>query len=245
MAMADFPFEVVKTSGEVALAAWEDLKKSGRGTPVVLGDKIEDFLPACNPVQAARLPLVRDILAEAKSINFPDDLLRFRREEFARAMAVLSKTNPSISIELDEEEYVPPLGDWPAEASNSPGLSVLYDFAARKIRSSVRIALIPTDDPTTIPAHLHWGNWNACPPPAHHVAALRLWRDRYGAELVGIDGDTLNLRVSRKPATREEALELARVQHIYCNDIIDQGVGSYRALATELMAHDWWYFWWD
>ena len=132
MAMADFPFEVVKTSGEVALAAWEDLKKSGRGTPVVLGDKIEDFLPACNPVQAARLPLVRDILAEAKSINFPDDLLRFRREEFARAMAVLSKTNPSISIELDEEEYVPPLGDWPAEASELTWLIGIVRFRGQK-----------------------------------------------------------------------------------------------------------------
>src|SRR5262252_1726632 len=58
------------------------------------------------------------------------------------------------------------------------------------------------------------GHWNACPPPAYHVAALRKWHDRYGAELLGIDGDTLNLRVWRKPATHEEALELARVQHV-------------------------------
>ena len=48
-----------------------------------------------------------------------------------------------------------------------------------------------------------------------------------------------------KPVTREEALNLARVQYAYCNDIIDQGVGSYRALAAELMAHHWWFFWWD
>ena len=30
-----------------------------------------------------------------------------------------------------------------------------------------------------------------------------------------------------------------------CNDIIDQGMGSYRALAAGLMASDWWFFWWD
>jgi hypothetical protein len=59
MAMADFPFEVVETSGEIAIATWEELKKSGRGTPVVLGDKIEDFLPACNPAQDTRLPLLK------------------------------------------------------------------------------------------------------------------------------------------------------------------------------------------
>jgi hypothetical protein len=54
-----------------------------------------------------------------------------------------------------------------------------------------------------------------------------------------------DLSVARRPATRDEALELARAQHVYCNDIIDQGVGSYRALAAGLMASDWWFFWWD
>jgi hypothetical protein len=244
MAMANFPFEVVETNGEDALAKWEELKKAGRGAPVVLGSKIKDYLPVLNPEQTVRLPPVHDILAGAASINFPEDLLRFRCEEFARAMAVLSKMNPSISAE-PEEEYEPPLGEWPAEVSDSPALSVVNDFATRKVRSNVQIALIPTDDPTTIPAHLHWGHWNACPPAAYHVAAFRTWRDRYGAELVGIDGDTLNFLVSRKPATHEEALELARVQYMYCNDIIDQGVGSLRALAAELMANDWWFFWWD
>jgi hypothetical protein len=71
--------------------------------------------------------------------------------------------------------------------------------------------------------------------------AARIW----GAELIGLGSDTINLRVSRKPGTREEALELARAQYVYCNDIIDQGVGSYRELAAGLMASDWWFFWWD
>ena len=109
----------------------------------------------------------------------------------------------------------------------------------------MHIALIPTNDPTAIPAYMRWGNWNACPPPAYHVAALRAWRDNYGAELIGLGSDVINLRVSRKPATRDEALDLARIQHVYCNDLIDQGVGSYRAQAFQLLAHDWWFFWWD
>lgn len=243
--MADFPFEVVETSGEDALATWQELKKAGRGTPVVLGDNIDKYLPALDPAQAARLPPVRDVLAEAGTISFPDDLLKFRREEFERTMAALSKINPSLVIDPEEDHHEPPLGEWAEASSESPGLSVLYNSAARQIRSKVKIALVPTDDPTTIPAYLHWGHWNACPPAAYHVAALRAWRNRYGAELVGIDGDALNMRVARKPSTREEALELAQAHYIYCNDIIDQGVGSYRALASELMAHDWWFFWWD
>jgi hypothetical protein len=57
--------------------------------------------------------------------------------------------------------------------------------------------------------------------------------------------DVLNLRVARKPAARDEAVELARVQYADCNDIVDQGVDSLSALAAELMAHNWWFFGWD
>jgi hypothetical protein len=212
------PFELIEVSGDEALMTWESLKGAGRGVPVVLGDDLDRLFEPFHPMERERLVQVEEILAQAAAISFPDDLRKLRREEHARAMEFLKETNPRLG--LDEED-------------------VKSSFA------KVKIALIPTDDPTTIPAHLRWGHWNDCPPPAHHVAALRLWRDLYGAELVGISGDVINLRVKRKPATREEALALARLQHLYCSDIIDQGVGSYRALATELMAHHWWFFWWD
>lgn len=55
----------------------------------------------------------------------------------------------------------------------------------------------------------------------------------------------LSIRVARKPVARSEAIELARVQYAYCNDIVDQGTESLSSLAAELMAHDWWFFWWD
>src|SRR5262249_5334448 len=92
---------------------------------------------------------------------------------------------------------------------------------------------------------LRWGGWNECPAAEYHVAAMRSWRDRYGAELVGMSSGMLNFRVTAKPKTREEALALAREQYIYCADLIDQGVQTYSALAADLMANDWWYFWWD
>ena len=50
---------------------------------------------------------------------------------------------------------------------------------------------------------------------------------------------------ARKPATRDEAIALAHMQYAYCNDIVDQGTESISRLAAELMAHDWWFFWWD
>jgi hypothetical protein len=242
-AFENFPYEIVETNGENALAVWEELKNAGRGAPVVLGDDLTNLLAPFNPAESARQRPIEEILAAANGIRFPDGLHKLRQKELSAAMEYFKKMAPPANF--GREEYQTPLGEWPTETSHSPGLSVAYSIRTRQPRPTVRIALIPTDDPTAIPAHMRWGNWNECPPPAYHVAALRAWRDRYGAELVGLGADTINLRVSRKPAMREEALELARVQYAYCSDIIDQGVGSYRALAAGLMAHDWWFFWWD
>jgi len=176
----------------------------------------------------------------ANAIRFPECLSKMRRDQYADALETLRKLGASTDIE--DEEHEPPLGEWPGATSGSPGLSVAYDILTRQPLAKVHIVLVPTADPTTVPAHLHWGNWNACPAPEYHVAALRHWRDHYGAELVGLEMDTLNLRVARKPATRGEAIELARLQYAYCNNIVDQGTNSLSVLAAELMAHDWWFF---
>ena len=170
--MENFPYEVVETSGEDALATWEELRKAGRGTPVVLGSGIEKYLPTS--AHLAQLPSVQDILAIAATINFPDDFLKFRRDEHAAALARIREMK--LPIGAEDEEYEPPLGEWPTETGQPTGLTVLYDYATRGPRPRVQIALIPTDDPADVPAHLHWGDWNACPPPAYQVAALRAWR---------------------------------------------------------------------
>ncbi|MGD0565117.1 MAG: DUF4253 domain-containing protein [Roseiarcus sp.] len=241
---ANFPYEIVETNGENALATWRQLKSAGRGAPVVLGeDELDNLLVPFEPRHRARLEPVEKILAAAKAIHFPDDLFKRRRDAFAEAKVYFRQI--ASLADFDDKECEAPLGEWPAENSYGAALSVAYDIRTGQPKPRVHIALIPTDDPTAILAYMRYGNWNECPPPAYHVAALRAWRDRYGAELIGVGADTMNLRVSRKPATREEALGLAREQYFYCNDIIDQGMGSYRALAAGLMASDWWFFWWD
>jgi Domain of unknown function (DUF4253) len=243
MTTINSPFEIVETTGENALAKWEELKSAGRGVPVVVGPDVEPILDPFQPTPAS------EALAAASAINFPEDLPIMRRDENAAALARLREMDPSLEDDDEDDddahEALRSEGEWPAEVSRSPGLSVVHHFRSGRPLAKVYIVLVPTDDPTTVPAHLHIGNWNACPAPEYHVAALRHWRDRYGAELVGLKGDTMNIRVARKPATREEAVELAKLQYVYCNDIIDQGVGSYNALAAELMAHHWWFFWWD
>jgi hypothetical protein len=231
-ALANFPFEIVETSGGSAFAKWKELKAAGRGAPVVVGADVGNVLEPFHP-KWQRRP-VAEWVSAAEKIKFPEDLLKMRRDERALVLAA-----------PDEDEYEPPLGEWPAVESRSTGLSIAHDLRTGEPLAKVYIVLVPTNDSTTIPAHLHWGNWNECPAPEYHVAALRHWRDAYGAELVGLGRDTIDLKVARKPTTRDEAIELARVQYAYCNDIVDQGTGSYSVLAAELMAHDWWFFWWD
>jgi Domain of unknown function (DUF4253) len=139
----------------------------------------------------------------------------------------------------------PRIGEWPTEPMGAPELSVATETLTGAPLEKVQIVILPTDDSSTIPAYLHWGHWNGCPAPEYHIAALRSWRERFGAELVGLSHDVMNVRVRSRPPTREAALELAREQYVYCSDIVDQGVQTLSALAAVLMESDWWYFWWD
>lgn len=275
-ALANFPFTLVETTGEQAFAKWQELKSSGRGSPVVLGDikthPNDNLLLPFGPKGQNAPPLrpVDEILKAAAAIKFPDDLTKRQKSESETALAKLKAdlaakpdtplpyitettkdgkwrtyTREETIAAMKAEPREPPLGEWPNKADTSAGLSVAYDLLKGTPLPKVYIAIAPTEDWTTIPAYLRWGAWNECPAPEYHVAAMRLWRDRYGAELVGMSNDTINLRVATRPETRDDALALAREQYTYCKDIVDQGVQTYSALAAFLMANDWWFFWWD
>ena len=96
-----------------------------------------------------------------------------------------------------------------------------------------------------VPAILRFGGWNSCPPTAVHVAMLRRWHERWGAELVALSRDRLEVAVARGPRTRPEALALAREQFLYCEELVLAEHGSLRALAAALLASRVWSFRWD
>ncbi len=268
-ALANFSFERVRVPGKRALATWEELKSAGRGVPVVIGDdeSFERLLELFGPTWPNQRPAA-EVLAAADGIRHPEALVARRDEEGAQARESMKRffeSRPDAPIpkmivtdsagqrELTREETIaamlqesksPPLGDWPARADIEPELSVARERPNRPAKD-IQIVLIPTNDWTTVPAHLHWGGWNSCPAAEYHVAALRSWRDRFGAELVGLGFDMMNLRVTRRPQTRSDALALAREQYIYCPDNVDQGLGTLNAFAAHLIANSWWNFWWD
>jgi hypothetical protein len=154
-------------------------------------------------------------------------------------------TRAELENSVEQGDLEPEVGSWPLVAPAGAGLSVANDILSGRPHAKLHIVLLPASSAEEAPAYLRWGGWNACPPPEYHVAAFRSWRERYGAEVIGMSGDVLNIRVQRRPATRAEALDLAREQYVYCSDLIDQGVATLSNLAAALMADDWWYFWWD
>ncbi|MFD5465999.1 DUF4253 domain-containing protein [Kitasatospora sp. NPDC127059] len=68
---------------------------------------------------------------------------------------------------------------------------------------------------------------------------------RFGAQLVEVGFDTLQLSVPVPPATPAEALPPAAEHAAFCPDQIHQGAGSLTAYAAELVGAHQWHFWWD
>jgi len=225
-------FEIIETGRQDAMAKWEELKGAGRGAPVIVVDQLSGVLWPFQPDQK-RQP-VAEILAAAGKIRIPQDLDLGDGDGHLSVDDAIAK--------LSDEERAELVGQWPEEEPEDSGSTLVRDL--EKGQSEVHIVMLPTDDPSTIPAHLHWGGFNSCPSTAHHVAALRDWREKYGAELVALTPDALYIRVARKPATREEALELAKAHYAFCLAYEDFGT-SLSEVAADLMVSEWWFFWWD
>jgi len=209
--------------GAEALAVRDQLRSKGGLTPVILGSQEDVQLLVEISSSAGETP--EKIIDEAS------------RLDVAAWLALRRQDNPEV--------YGTQLGDWPDEAPEAPGLSVHLDPLTRQPKKTVILALVPTPASWQVPAHLDFGGWNECPPPAVHVALHHKWHQDFGADIACLSSDVLECTVARSPTTREAALALAREQFLYCPDIVHQGVGSVEALAASLLTANTWYFWWD
>jgi len=137
-------------------------------------------------------------------------------------------------------------GDWPKNVEGMPHFTIPRKILEPgKFHERVVIGLVPAGHSWEVPAVLSFGGWNDCPYSRDQVIALRYWNEIYGAELVGLTGDVMELETARRPSTKEEALKLAHEQYWFCYDIVEQGVGTIENLAGGLTASNIWYFWWD
>lgn len=148
----------------------------------------------------------------------------------------------------DPEYYSASEGTWPRTAvvSRVTGSLLAHtDPLNNRPLPEVAIVLVKAANSYEVPAILGWGGWNNCPEAAVHVAQLREWNRRFGAELYSLTLDTLEVTIERPVETREAALALAREQYMYCEDLVHQGAETLNNLAASLLGARAWHFWWD
>jgi hypothetical protein len=154
----------------------------------------------------------------------------------------LDHTSAEMFFEARAEELGDefPTGPWPIKPVPPHAFYLPAEFDKRTV-----MGLLPVSHCSQVLQIVNYGDWNASPPVREHVAVNNYWNERYGAEIVCLSSDILEMHVGRRPANREEALALAREQYLYCSDIVEQGAGTIQELAAGLMASDAWFFWWD
>jgi hypothetical protein len=75
-------------------------------------------------------------------------------------------------------------------------------------------------------------------------AVLRSWEDRFGARLVAVGFDTLQVSVAAPPPSPEQALRVAAEHAAMCPHLIVEAAGSLTAYATAITGAATWHFRW-
>ncbi|WP_084957683.1 DUF4253 domain-containing protein [Thermoactinospora rubra] len=88
--------------------------------------------------------------------------------------------------------------------------------------------------------------------PLHHnewivpmAAVVRSWEDRFGARVVCLGFNTLEMSVAAPPTDLDHAVHVAAEHWAFCPDNILQGSGDLRGYAEEIVGRHAWSFWWD
>jgi hypothetical protein len=235
----------LSVGGAEALALWQKLRALVPHTghwPVLLGQS-DDLERLLDGLRDDGVDPVSQILEEAKPLALHPDPIAWakaKRQQFYDEF-------PQFAGEDDAAEPSDGANDetWPTGVEPNNRVTIPFDILTKQPRRLVNVGLVPTPKPWEVPAFLQFGGWNDCPLPAEHVALMQHWYSRYGAEVIGITSDVVEMKVTRPPMTRHDALALARDQMAYCEDIVSQGVGSLGALAATLLGASVWYFWWN
>ncbi|GII92884.1 DUF4253 domain-containing protein [Sinosporangium siamense] len=77
------------------------------------------------------------------------------------------------------------------------------------------------------------------------AAVVRSWEERFGARIVRLGFNTMDLSVAAPPVTTRHALHVAAEHWTFCPDNVYQGPGTLEDYAEVIRGRTVWSFWWD
>jgi hypothetical protein len=77
------------------------------------------------------------------------------------------------------------------------------------------------------------------------AVVVHSWEERFGARVLGLGFDTLELSVAAPPVTIEHARQVAAEHFAFCPDNIAQGPEDFELYAQHITGMATWSFWWD
>jgi Domain of unknown function (DUF4253) len=241
--------------GSEVLDRWQKLRNLADESgywPVILGDEkeagrilgIEELPPQQILDDAATQISEQWLAARSQSRTEQEGALRgiFEKRYGARAEEMWKQLEQLRASAPQPSRH----GEWPDQPRPMTRFTIPFERVGEGLpKPNVTVGLFPTKHGWEVPAYLNFGGWNECPEPAGHVVMMKHWFDEYGAELVGMNGDTVEMFATRPPLTRSGALKLAEEQFLYCDDIVIQGTQTIEALGAGLLGNNIWFFWWD
>jgi hypothetical protein len=112
-------------------------------------------------------------------------------------------------------------------------------------RAPHRLGLVQTERPADIPALLGWTGMIKCTDQVAELSAvLRSWEDRFGATLVVLGFDAIELSVSAPPRNQARALTVAAEHRAFSLPTFAAQPGNLREYASDLVQSRHWRFSW-
>lgn len=184
-----------------------------------------------------------DVLYDAFTVNF----------ESASTKELIGFSN-EIDVEkffkskMDQYEYTAeyqiPVGKFSQEEANDYLTSYL-DFNLSLPYDEILILKVPTRKPWEILGYIPMGGYNECPTPDSQIAVAEYWYKKYKAVPTVITANSIEFMIERPPQNFQDAEKLAYEHYLFCNEIINNGLGSIRKLASILKDSTVWSFWWE
>jgi hypothetical protein len=116
----------------------------------------------------------------------------------------------------------------------------------RFIDEETRLALVPVHRGADVLTALGWsGAANHVSRTAGLSAILRSWEERFGARVLRLGPDRLDVSVAAPPHAPEHAAAVAAEHWAFCPDRVLQESGGISEHAYEIRGRRTWSFWWD